>query len=148
MSDPVPDQKIEISETTIAKLASMLATVAPIGLGVLQYINDPNNMVGILICLLLFVVLVLWRQTQANVRELKAEILILRNLMERRQSLYARYKEISSNTIVNMFAWINRLAGERDAGSISMDPDTGASVYVPPVHVPPDGQHRRAADRV
>lgn len=142
MTDPVPEQKIEISETTLTKIASMLATMAPIGLGVLQYVNDPNNMVGILICLLLFVVLVLWRQTQATVRELKAEILILRNLMERRQTTYSRYKEISNNTIVNMFAWINRLAGERDAGSITLDPETGASVYVAPAYVPIPGGRR------
>ena len=140
-----PD-RIEISESTLTKLASMLATIAPIGLGVLQYVNDPNNIVGILVCLLLLVVLVLWNQTQKTVRELKADIQILRGLLEAERNNHAQYKEISNNTIVNMFAWINRLAGERDAGSITLDKDTGASVYVAPVVLPVPPQLRRASD--
>lgn len=130
MSDS--EQRIEITESTIAKIASNLATLAPIGLAVLQYVNDPTNMVGILICLLLLVVVVLWRQTQATVRELKAEVLLLRGLIVKQQDQHAKYKQISNNTIVNMFAWFNRLAGERDAGSIQLDGETGASVYLPP----------------
>ena len=125
-------QRIEISESTIAKVASNLATLAPIGLAVLQYVNDPENTVGILVCLLLLVVVMLWRQTQSTVRELKAEVLLLRGLINQQQTVHTRYKEISNNTIVNMFAWINRLAGERDAGSIELDNATGASVYRPP----------------
>lgn len=142
MSD---DQRIEITESTIAKAAANLATLAPIGLAVLQYVNDPTNMVGILICLLLLVVVVLWRQTQGNVRELKAEVLLLRGLIVKQQDQHTKYKQISNNTIVNMFAWINRLAGERDAGSIQLDADTGASVYLPPPAVP-SPMLRRATD--
>lgn len=144
MSDS--DQRIEITESTIAKVASNLATLAPIGLAVLQYVNDPSNTVGILICLLLLVVVVLWRQTQGNVRELKAEILLLRGLIVKQQDQHTRYKQISNNTIVNMFAWINRLAGERDAGSIRLDNDTGASVYLPPPPMP-SPVLRRATDK-
>lgn len=140
------DQNIEISEGTLTKIASMLATVAPIGLAVLQYVNDPENVVGILVCLLLLVVLVLWNQTQKTVRELKADIQILRNLLEAERNLHAQYKEISNNTIVNMFAWINRLAGERDAGSITLDKETGASVYVAPPIITNPLQMRRGTD--
>lgn len=140
------DQNIEISEGTLTKIASMLATVAPIGLAVLQYVNDPENVVGILVCLLLLVVLVLWNQTQKTVRELKADIQILRNLLEAERNLHAQYKEISNNTIVNMFAWINRLAGERDAGSITLDKETGASVYVAPPIITNLLQMRRGTD--
>lgn len=141
------EQRIEITESTIAKVASNLATLAPIGLAVLQYVNDPENTVGILICLLLLVVVVLWRQTQGTVRELKAEILLLRGLINQQQANHSRYKDISNNTIVNMFSWINRLAGERDAGSIQLDKDTGASVYMPPVVVVPSIL-RRSTDQV
>lgn len=143
MSD---DQRIEISESTIAKIAANLATLAPIGLAVLQYVNDPENTVGILICLLLLVVVVLWRQTQNHVRKLEAEVFLLRGMIAKQQDHHTKYKQISNNTIVNMFAWINRLAGERDAGSIQLDPETGASVYIPP---PPIASPllRRATDR-
>lgn len=139
------DEKIEISESSLTKIAGLLTTVAPIGLGVLQYVNDPDNFVGLLICALLFVVLVLWRQTQATVRKLEAEILILRNLLMDRDDLYSRYKALSNNTIVNMFAQISRLSGFRDAGSTSVDPATGATVYVAPVG-PQDSPFRRATD--
>lgn len=140
------EQSIEISESTLSKIASMLATVAPIGLAVLQYVNDPENIVGILVCLLLLVVLVLWNQTQRTVRELKADIQVLRGMLDSERNLHAQYKEISNNTIVNMFAWINRLAGERDAGTISLDKVTGASVYNAPAAVPAPPQLRRATD--
>lgn len=147
MSDEATEQRIEISESSIAKLLGSLATIAPLVLAGLQYLNDPSNFVGLLICGLLFVVIMLWRTTQQTVRELKAEVVLLRTAMQKEKSLHDAYKAITNVTTLNMFARINQLSGLRDAGSIAWDKDTGASVYVPPPRQdPPDGSFKRAGD--
>lgn len=140
MSEP----KLEISESTITKIGGMLTTLAPIGLAVLQYVNDPDNIVGILVCIVLMVTLVLWRQTQQNVRELKADVAILREALKVERDVMTKYKEVSVTTIMNMFGWLQRLAGARDAGYIALDKETGATIYYPPKESVPENGDRRA----
>lgn len=147
MSETTADQKIEISESSVARLLGSLTAFAPIGLGVLQWLNDPNNFVGMLICGLLFVVIMLWRTTQQTVRELKAEVALLRKIMKEDKTMWESYKAITNTTIMNMFARINQLSGQRDAGSISWDKETGASIYVPPPVVVPSDGFKRATDQ-
>lgn len=142
------DQRIEISETTISKLGSGIAALTPIALGLFQYLNDPENLVGVLICVVLFISLMLWRNTQQQLREVKAAYVLLSKKFEDASGRHSKYGQITSNTITNMMMQIGRLSGYQDAGSLVLDPDTGAQIYNPPPLMIAPPPLRRASDVV
>lgn len=135
------------------RLISALAALLPIVMAALTYANDPKNFTGLLVCGLLLVSVMFWRSTNQQLQETKAALAELRKQFEteredRRKemavlaTLHTDYSSIAMTTVVNMFAQISRLAGERDVGAVLRDERTGAPTYVPPVFTPPPIERR------
>lgn len=157
MTATPPVQQMTISESSIAALVSVLSAAIPVAIAGLTYLNDPSNYTGLLVCALLLVSILFWRNTNQQLQEVKAACAALRKQIENQRlqyesqidsvySMHSAYKAVSMTTIMNMFAQITRTARERDCGSVVMDEKTGAPVYIPPVALPPaDGERRRSS---